>query len=272
MIGQLDEAPAASSSSFEQWSLLNNPNNPILNLAQLNPNKFNASHTITQLAPSMSGMQWSIRVRFEKKTPIRFFENRLNGMPGQLIRALVYDRTLYIEIVAFNELCQKCDQMFSILNDNRTEYLIRNGSIKPIYSDRTSAWPNTVMSSHYEISLTAQSEIIPLAYHGEEIEDEGQEKEGENSNSGQVDLFRRKTKTPTELQIPINRDSKSNQVQFSLVDLKNSNFVKLNKLIFHSPDSAVNVFCVLDEVKELKQIVKTGKQKKNKINSLNNKN
>lgn len=266
MIGQLDDAPAASSSGVEQWSLLNNSsllnqNNSIQNLAQLNPTKFTASHTITQLAPSMSGMQWSIRVRFEKKTPVRFFENRLNGMPGQLIRALVYDRTLYIEIVAFNELCQKCDQMLNILNDNRTEYLIRNGSIKPIYNDRLSAWPNTVMASHYEISLTPQSEIIPLTYLGEEIEDEVQEK-GESSNSGQVDLFRRKTKTPTEMQIPNNRDSgqvKSNHVQFSLVDLRNSSFIKLNKLIFNSPDSAVNVFCVLDEVKELKQIVKTGK-------------
>lgn len=269
--------------SFTPASFLLDPRNP-RNLAQPNtslrpqlqanePNRFVASHSISQLNPYMSNMQWSIRVRFEKKTPFRFFENRLSGLPGQFMRALVYDRSLFIEIVAFDEFSIMCDQAFNILNDPKTEYIVKNGSIKTIFNERLCAWPNTIMPSLYEITLTATSEITAIPLSSFETDDVGPTTSGGNSGcsqtntagpSNQVDLYKRPEKKTLEMAMTTasnreNNNNKTKRMGFTVVDLRNSNFTKLNKLIFNAPDTFVNVFCVIDEVKEIKTITKAGK-------------
>lgn len=241
------------------------------NIQQLvDPNLYVASHSISQFGPNMSNMQWSIRVRFEKKTPIRPFANRLTGRPGQIMRALVYDRSLFIEIVAFDDMCNICDQTFNIAYDPTTEYIVRNGTIKTIFNERLSAWPNTLMSSCYEITLTQASQIIPIPHNLLDIDEGGVVNSSSNAGNGEaerqnasLDLYKRSEGKPIETvnarNSSISSNNKAKQMSYTVVDLRNRNFTKLNKLIFNAPESFVNIFCVIDEVHELKTITKQGK-------------
>jgi DNA polymerase III alpha subunit len=179
-----------------------------------------SSHTINELAPRLSSANWSIKVKVTNKSPIREFTNRQNGNNGKTMRLQLRDHTGQIEMVVFNDLCERFDE----LQLNRT-YLFRNGEIK-FSKASCRAWPNELCVI-YDLIATKQTEFSNI-------------KEADDMKFPESVRCHQKIESP-------------------LASKKYQKFTPLNELILKSANSYVDVIGVITEISELKSITKKNK-------------
>ena len=98
--------------------------------------------------------KWTLNATVTKIQPIRKFDNRTNGSPGQIIRFQIRDSTGQMECVAFNQIIDS--KSLKELEVNRS-YQIQDCDIK-ISKATCRAWPFD-LSSKYELVFENSSSI-----------------------------------------------------------------------------------------------------------------
>lgn len=180
------------------------------------------THTIKELAPRLSTSQWSIKVKVTNKSPIREFTNRQNGNHGRTMRLQLRDHTGQIEMVVFNDQCEK----FNELQLNSC-FLIKNGEIK-FSKASCRAWPNELCVI-YDIIVTKTTTCEPCK-----------------------EIF---MLAPLETV----KNQYDDQIVQATSSNKYQKFTPLNELILKPANSFVDVMGVIEDVGDLKSITKKNK-------------
>jgi len=180
------------------------------------------SHSIKDLAPKLSNTQWSIKVKVTNKSPIREFTNRQNGNHGRTMRLQLRDHSGQIEMVVFNDQCDRFDQV-----QLNSCFLIKYGEIK--YSKASCrAWPNE-LSVIYDIVATKNTSCEPC----------------------QEPILCAPIEKAVHQKDDLTLQSNSCKI--------NQKFTPLNELILKPANSFVDVIGVIEEVGEMRSISKKNK-------------
>ncbi|CAF0868071.1 unnamed protein product [Brachionus calyciflorus] len=181
-----------------------------------------ATHSISQLSPSHSKSEWSIKCKLVEKTPLRNFENRKNGNLGKVLRLLLCDKTAQIEAVVFNDLCT--NETIKNLQVSQ-HYIIINGDIK-LGQAKLKAWPDKV-SMNFEIHVNNQTKFEHIRY-----------KEKEDYNCENL----------------VDRHNTSSQVPIVVKPKLNEKFTRLDKLFLKNKESLVDVIGIIVQIGDIKKV------------------
>ena len=188
------------------------------------------THTpISKLTSKMNNQNWSIKGCLSKISTIRNFAYK-GGQLGKVLRMQFFDRTGLVELVFFNDYCDRYKNKLIVNNC----YIIRNSDIK--YSQKNfKAWPDDLFSN-FDIIVNSATVI-------EHVPDE--------------QIFMSEIISQPE------KESSSILVKSTKVSCQSdpkSTFITLNQLILQKNKSLVDVIGVICAVGKLEYIFIKGKK------------
>ena len=223
-----------------------------------------ASHTINSLVPRDSNNSWTITCLLCKKSIVRQFTNRLTSKTNALIRLQFCDESGYIEVVGFDDNIEK----LQTLCINST-YDICNGDIKSSPKNYRS-WQEQENNSNFDIVINQNTKITlndhvkvtePNTIQREEAKSTLTSVEAAAEYSGGEETTTTMTTTMTMTRPQTSNSSRHNTKGFTRAQVatrKDSSTVykKVNELINMPVESFVNVFGIVESVKEAKMLEK----------------
>lgn len=191
------------------------------------------THTpISKLTSKMNNQNWSIKGCLSKISTIRNFAYK-GGQLGKVLRMQFFDRTGLVELVFFNDYCDRYKNKFIVNNC----YIIRNSDIK--YSKKSfKAWPDDLFSN-FDI-------IVNSATVFEHVPDE---------QIFMNEIISQPEKDSSTILDESPKVQKVQKVQKSPQNPK-STFITLNQLILQKNKSLVDVIGVICSVGELEYITR----------------
>jgi hypothetical protein len=105
---------------------------------------------IANITINLHNQMWNFNGKLTKKSPIKEFVNKFNGQNGQFMRLQFGDTSGLIEMVAFNE---ECDRIKNLVEDKF--YTISNADVKQS-KGQTHAWEDT-KDTKLELVATKQT-------------------------------------------------------------------------------------------------------------------
>ena len=232
----------------DQNLIKSNYKNPKIIDAKENAQKTRVSnvslHTIAELNPNkFKNLNWRIIAMVTQIAPIRHFQNRITGQPGQVFRFQIRDKSGQIECVGFNQIINLMG--LDELSVNRL-YSIQNCEIK-LSKGTCKGWPNDV-SSNSELIFDHKSTISLI----ETGQDESDLQLVQNTSSENICQIQ-----PIELKKENNIPKKTESVYRSALCLS-SHLTLLSDLINKPARSLHDVIAVLINLdSELKTIKKS---------------
>lgn len=198
------------------------------------------THTpISELTSKMNNQNWSIKGCLSKISTIRNFSYK-SGQLGKVLRMQFFDRTGLVELVFFNDYCDRYKNKLIVNNC----YIIRNSDIK--FSNKSfKAWPDDLFSN-FDI-------IVNSATVFEHVPDE---------QILMSEIISQPEKESSTISV------KSPKVSCQRVSNPKDTFIYLNQLILQKNKSLVDVIGVICSVGELEYITRL-KGKKLEVRRIN---
>ena len=234
----------------------NNNNNNIIN--NNNDNKshsninrqFSPTHTISQLALSLSPKCWLIKGMISKIGTKKEFKNQFSGTDGRLVRIQIQDHTGTIEAVAFNDSIHIVDEL--TLNET---YIVSNASLKKS-NPNFSLWSSDALKStnHFEICITKDTNFILCT--------------NEDSDPHETTIDLEKFNKVATLSQDTNDTYKSNKKETETQNFgtsltrseKYKHLIPLNEVSLKKENSFLNVIGIINKIDNLKTITPRQKE------------